>query len=245
MIANAGAAEKNPKLNPNVYPEGREEKPAAPAKKSDRRETPAEIGETLSRKSDESLLLRGQTRFLLSGAVSPIDLIIPMKYGATATWMIDAHSALELDYLRSSLKFPFFIEDLGEISDQRIALLYRKFVESSNFNLSFGLTYFRFKAHLGPDFLFGAIPAPGVDLLDQQTLGVQGSLGHRWYLAKNFALGIDWISLAQPLILLDQKSAILTSTTNAAAREDIEDALKVMRYLPRFVFLKLQVGFAF
>jgi hypothetical protein len=244
-LANASGAETNPNLIPNANPEAQIEHSTAPTKESTWRNAPTEAGETLSRKSNESASLRGETRFLISGAVSPIDLIIPMKYGATATWMIDADSALELDYLRSSWKFPFFVEDLGEISDQRIALLYRKFTPGSNFNLSVGLTYFRFKAHLGPEFLSGSVPATGVDFIDQQTLGIQGSLGHRWYLAKNFALGVDWISLAQPLVQLEEKSAILHSTTNAAARETIEDTLKVMRYLPRFVFFKVQLSFAF
>jgi hypothetical protein len=203
------------------------------------------VQERLDETTDASALVRkGSTAHVLL-AFSPFDLVLPFKYGIAAGWMSDPNTALELDYVRSSVKLPFLIDDLGSITDERLAFVWRQFSSAGNFNFSLGLTYFRFKAHLGPQFVGAAAGTPGVDLIDQRTLGLQASLGHRWYFSKNGAFGVDWISLAQPLVTLDQKSVILDQTTAGNGREEAESTLKIFRYFPRFVFLKLQLGFAF
>lgn len=189
---------------------------------------------------------RASQDYFLLGNYSPIDLLIPSKYGVTVGLVSDADRTWEFEYLRGSISVPFIVKDLGEMSDVRLALIKRSYFGSNSFNLSYGLTYFDFSMHLG-DELLNQLNGnyPSIDLVSIEALGFNVAIGNRWTFDHNITLGIDWISWAQPVAVTNKKSAFLDSSASEKDKDDVDTALKIISYFPRFSFLKLQLGILF
>lgn len=190
---------------------------------------------------------RRSSRYFVFGSYSPLDLLIPSKYGATAGWLYGNRKTWELEYLRGSVSIPFLVKDLGEMYDQRISIIGRSHLNSDSFNLSYGLSYFDFSLHLGDEILSrvtgGAYPS--IDLVRVRSIGFNLALGSRWTLDNNFSFGVDWISLAQPVWVFAKQNRFMDYATNASDREAVDTALKLISYFPRFSAFKLQVGYFF
>lgn len=178
---------------------------------------------------------------------SLIDPIITGKIGATVGVAASERKSWEIEYLRGSWAVPFYIQDIGSVTDERVSLIVRTAPSGGSFQFSYGLSYFRIHAHLG-DALLNRISQggyPSADLLAIQALGFNIGLGNRWRLAHGITVGVDWVSWAQPLISLERKAAFMDVASNSADRDDVDTALKVFTYFPRVVFLKLQAGVQF
>lgn len=150
--------------------------------------------------------------------------------------------------LRGTMSVPLVIADIGSVTDQRFTLRIRKFSTNGNFNWYWGVTYFAFDAKLGSDLLSSIAPGqpiPNVDLAHHRALGLDLGLGHRWHFKNNVALGVDWISWAQPLTTLEKDIPFLKSSSNQAAKEKVKKALGIAAYVPRFSLVRLSVGYVF
>lgn len=190
---------------------------------------------------------RSLSKYYVIGTYSPLDIIIPNKYGATVGWAQNADKTWEIEYLQASVAAPFIIKDLGKMTDQRISLIGRNYLGSNSFNFNYGLTYFDFQLHLG-DRLLNQLTGgnyPSVDLVQVQSLGFNIGIGNRWQLSKNITIGIDWITWSQPIYSLNKKSAYLDYATNQQDKDDVDTALKLITYFPRLTLLKLQLGYLF
>ena len=139
---------------------------------------------------------------------SPIDLLIPSKYGFTLGYINNADKTWEFEYLRGSISVPFIIEDLGKMTDERFSVIGRSYFGSNSFNFSYGISYFDFSLHLGDKLLSRVTGGnyPSIDLVEVQSVGFNLAIGNRWSLNRNVTFGIDWISWAQPVYVLNQKS---------------------------------------
>jgi hypothetical protein len=178
---------------------------------------------------------------------SPVDLLVPSKFGFTLGYADDPEKTWEFEYLRGSISVPFIIEDLGKMTDERFSVIKRSYSEGSSFNLSYGLSYFDFSFHLG-DRLLNRVTGgnyPWIDLVQVQSLGFNLALGNRWLVKKNMIFGVDWISWAQPVLVTNKKSAFLDNASNQQDKDDVDKAMKLISYFPRLAFLKLQVGISF
>lgn len=177
---------------------------------------------------------------------SPIDLLIPSKIGASFGYMESADKIWEFEYLRGSLSAPFVVGDLGKMTDERVSVMKRSYSGSNSFNFSYGITYYNFSLRLGSDILSRVSGGQGaMDMIQIQSLGVNLGLGHRWSIAKNITAGVDWVSWSQPLLTLKKDAAFLDQANDANDKDDVDKAVKLITYFPRFVFLKLQVGVLF
>jgi hypothetical protein len=178
---------------------------------------------------------------------SPIDLIIPSKFGLTFGYIENANSVWQLEYVRGSLSAPFFLSDLGKMTDQRLSLLRRSFMQTNSFYLSYGLSYMDFSTKLGNKYISAATSGaiPEIDILSMRSLGVQFSIGNQWHITKSFVAGVDWVGIYQPVFQLQKKSVFLDNTTDAELREDVDEVIKALSYIPRLTFLKIQLGMTF
>lgn len=190
---------------------------------------------------------RTTKKYQVIGSYSFADLIIPSKIGASISYIRDADRTYELEYLRGSISVPFVIEDLGKMTDERLTLLKRSYFGSNSFNFRHGLSYLRFNVHLGDDLLSrvtgGAYPS--IDLITIETLGLDVGIGNRWIFNENIVFGIDWITWTQPVYVLHKEDAFLDHASNPEDRDDVDEAIKWISYMPRFALLKLQLGIAF
>ena len=201
--------------------------------------------ETAEAINDESAVKRaaGSAQVLLN--YSSIDLIIPNKWGATATWIDGPDSSLEFEYLTGALNFPFLIDELGEIRDSRFSLIRRSYAEKGNFNFFYGLAYHKFHVKVGSEILNRIGNVPFIDVMEFDTLAVVLGLGHRWVFDHNITLGIDWISLSQPVIRTRRNIPIMQYVRNGNDRDALDTVIRFGEFFPRIVLLKLQAGFTF
>lgn len=195
----------------------------------------------------ETRVRREQANYFALANYSPIDLLIPSKYGLTMGYIKSADKTWELEYLRGSISVPFIVEDLGKMTDERFSLIGRSYFGGNSFNFSYGLSYFDFSLHLG-DKLLNRVTGgtyPSIDLVELQSLGFNLAIGNRWSFNRNVTFGIDWISWAQPVYAINKKSAFLDYASNQQDKDDVDKAIKLISYFPRFAFLKLQLGILF
>jgi hypothetical protein len=190
---------------------------------------------------------RGGASFIGMVNYSPFDLIIPNKYGATVGWVRNGDNTYELEYLRGGLSVPFVVSDVGSMTDQRISLIAHSYFGSNSFNVSYGVSYFDFMIHIGEALLNRASAGnvPSLDVVSLQQLGLNFAIGNRWSFSKNITFGVDWFSWAQPLVTLKRESAFTQFSSNANDRNDVDQALKLASFFPRFALLKVQLGIMF
>lgn len=197
---------------------------------------------------DSSSIRRGESRLLVLANYSPFDLMIPNKIGLTLGYIQSADTTWEFEYLGVRVSaIPFVIDDLGTFDEQRISLLGRSYLGNNSFHVSYGLSYFDFSAHLGSRFLdtVAGEDRYSVDLVRLQSLGLNFAIGNRWTFNRNITFGVDWVTWAQPFYVINTSAAFLDKTTDQSTKNDVETALKLASFLPRIVFLKMQLGISF
>jgi hypothetical protein len=190
---------------------------------------------------------RGESNFLGLLNYSPADLLIPRKAGVTLGLIPDPNWTWEFEYLRSTLSVPFLVDDLGKMSDVRMTLNARSFAGRNSFNFSYGLNYFDFSLNLGNEILsrlMNGAYAP-VDAIVIRSLGFNFGIGNRWSFNRNIVFGIDWFSWSQPIYVTTRRDEVLQQAVNPAAKAEVDTAVKLISYVPRFVLFKIQVGIQF
>lgn len=211
-------------------------------------ETPSTQEDSSLEKSVEynTQYFRKNTKISLHGTYSLIDMILPGKWGTSIAWHKSEETTFELDFAKGSVSAPFF-KDLGELTDTRISLMVRSYFGNNSFNIHYGVSYFDFKIQLGSALLsrLSNQNIPSIDLLRQHSIGSHAGIGNRWILNNGITFTLDWISLYQPLIVLNEKNVFLDYVTNEDDKSDVDLAFKLLHYLPRFTFLKFQMGFSF
>lgn len=198
--------------------------------------------------SENSITRREDSILLALGTYSPIDFMIPSKLGLTFGYIHDANTTIEFEYLRGRLTaIPFVVEDLGAIDEQRLSLIGRSYFGMNSFNISYGVSYFDLSVNLGSRFLdeFLGEDRYAIDLVQIRSLGLVLGFGNRWTINKNITLGVDWVSWAQPIYAIEKRAEYIKKTANNDAKREVETVLNLASFLPRFAFLKLQLGISF
>lgn len=206
-----------------------------------------ETTEQFSKTLGETRQLRDGAEYFVLANYSPLDLLIPSKYGFTFGYILNADKTWEFEYLRGSLSVPFIIEDLGKMTEKRYSLIGRSYFGGNSFNLSYGLSYFDFSLVLGDKLLSRLTGGgyPSIDLVEVQSLGLNIAIGNRWSFNRNIVFGIDWISWAQPFYTTKKNSYFLDYASNQQDKDDVDKAVKFISYFPRLAFLKIQLGISF
>lgn len=206
-----------------------------------------EATQTVSDELSKTKAIRLNSKYFVIGNYSLVDLIIPNKYGVTLGKTMNVDRTWEIEYLRGSVSVPFLIKDLGKMTDERFSIMGRSYFGTNSFNMSYGLTFFNFSMHLGDKLLSqlsgGAYPS--IDLVQLQSLGFNLAVGNRWAINKNVTIGVDWLSWAQPLFITKQQSAFLDYATNQEDKEDVDKAISLISYFPRFALMKFHIGILF
>ncbi|MCO5142341.1 MAG: hypothetical protein M9962_04530 [Oligoflexia bacterium] len=206
-----------------------------------------EAANDLGEKLEETKEFRESSRWTVLGNYSLIDTWIPSKYGIGVAYIPSVDTTWELEYLRGSVSFEFFIKDLGKMTDERLTLLRRFYSDRNSFNFFTGIAYHSFSIHLG-DRLTSLVTGgyvPSVDLITIKTLGVTFGLGNRWQLASGWVLGADWLSIYIPLKTLEAEAPYISSNASESGKNDVRDVMKVIKRVPTFAVIKFQVGMSF
>lgn len=173
---------------------------------------------------------------------SPLELLLPSKIGATAAWHADGNTLYELDYSYSSIKASIESANLSEMNETRISLLKRNF-SSGAFHWFWGAHYNSTRASINPTLMN---TAGGIsDVITVQTLGLTFGFGHRWVFTERLSFGVDWFSWAQPFVILKKEAPFIDATTSEEYRDDVDTALKVIGYIPRWAAFKMYLGYSF
>lgn len=200
----------------------------------------------LARSLGKTYLRREATKWSVTGNYSLFEMWVLTKYGFTVGYNRSTASTYELEYMKGSIGFGYFGIDLGEISEQRLAVRWRSYNKRNSFNFTTGLYYNWIDVHLGSDLLSSVSGYQAkVDVMELQTLGVSWGLGNRWQTSGGFVWGADWLTIHLPLITTKQEHPFIDASNSAAARDDAQDALKIFRRIPSLAALKIQLGFSF
>lgn len=193
----------------------------------------------------ESKARRDQSDFLVLLNYSYADLILPGKYGITLGWIPNARSTYEVEYLRGSLSF--IIDEIGSMKDERFSITKRSFLGRNSFNVSYGLNYFIFGAHLSEELIQSVSPIyqSAAREIEMHLVGAHIGLSNRWTFKNNITLGVDWVSWSQPLFQVYKYEKFTENTNDSRDKKDIERAMDIASYLPRLTFLKIQLGMSF
>lgn len=215
--------------------------------------TQEKIVDALSKGKDQvvqalshSRLVRQNSNYFATGNFAPVDLILPSKFGLTLGTVTNADYTWELEYLKSSVSVPFLVDDIGEMTDERLSVIRRNYFGTETFNLSYGLSYNRFKVHIGSKYLaYIATNVPDVDLMQIDSLGFNVGIGNRWIFSNRWMLGVDWVSWSQPVFTTKYNNKYSDYATDEDSKDTIDTVAKLIRWVPRITLLKLQVGYSF
>ena len=189
---------------------------------------------------------RAQKSYLASLNYSVVDFPIPSKLGVTVGLISSPTQTWELEYMRGSISVPGHFRDLGSMTDTRIGFIGRTYFGES-FHMSYGISYFDFSATVGDALLNNLTGGgyPNIDMLTVQGFGLNVGLGNTWVINKNITLGIDWLTIAQPLVVTKKNSDYVNYTSNKNDKKNVEDTMKIVSYLPRFAAASVHVGVLF
>jgi hypothetical protein len=177
---------------------------------------------------------------------SPFDLLIPGKIGGSIGFLQDRSTTLEAEYLGASYSVPAFIENIGDFSDKRISLVRRVYGDHNSLNFHYGLSYFDSNITVGSRYLASASNTNAYsDLMKQRSVGFIVGVGSRWTFPKGFTVGVDWISYAQPLVVVQQDSSIINAIQDQNAKKTVQEVFQAALYFPRISILKLGLGWTF
>lgn len=193
-----------------------------------------------------SRLMRQTNKYYGTLNYSPVDLILPSKFGFTLGFVDTPDKTWEFEYLKSSVSVPFVVEDLGEMTDERFSVMARDYFGTETFNLSYGLSYYKFKLHIGNKYLSSVSSnAPDVDLLRVDSVGFNVGIGNRWVFSNRWIVGMDWISWSQPVFRTRYQNKYAEVTNSPDDKDEADKFLKLISWVPRISLLKLQVGYSF
>jgi hypothetical protein len=191
--------------------------------------------------------VRRGSAFHIALNYSLLDLVVPSKKGATLAYVEDADTSYELEYLQGDIKVPFVVKDLGAFTETRISLVRRSYFETNSFNLVYGMSYIDSQLDIGSEDLSawtgGAYPY--LNLVEVRTLGFNVGLGNRWSFDSGFTIGADWFGWAQPIAVIKRDVPIKQYISNDKAKENLDDTVGLLAFLPRFYAAKLHIGWMF
>jgi hypothetical protein len=194
----------------------------------------------------EGVERRDTSNLVIMGEWSPIDLLIPSKIGGVIGYVQNRQSTLEAEYLGASYKVPAFIEDIGSFTDKRISVVQRVYGERNSFNFHYGLSYFDTNITVGSQYLASATNTSAyAELMKHQSIGFIVGIGNRWTFGNGFTAGVDWISYAQPLFVIDQNSEIINAIQDQNVKQKLQDVFQASMFFPRFSLLKVGIGWTF
>lgn len=185
--------------------------------------------------------------WIVSAHYSFFDMILPSKYGASIARRTSDTAMWEFEYTRASF-VPFLIDDIGLFTEERFSLIRRHTSEvGQGVQWFYGLLYHRFKVQIG-DALLNRLSAgyyPSADVISLAGLGFTIGLGYRWLIKEQFVISVDGIAWSQPVISTKHETKFLDVVTNQNDRDNVEKAVRLIEYLPRFALAKISVGYNF
>jgi hypothetical protein len=167
---------------------------------------------------------------------------IPSKTTLAYTHRLNQNFLLEAEYGAGSVGVPAWIIDVAQIKERRYSLLARHFMRDS-FHFIYGASFNRLDGTVGSRYLESA-GAGAQDAFNVQGYGITLGMGNRWQWRNGFTLGIDWFRTHIPLINRKADSALLANV-QSEDRSEVRDAISVLRNIPTFVLLGVNLGYSF
>lgn len=174
-----------------------------------------------------------------------LGIAIPFKHGPFVSYRKD-NLAYEAKWFGGSVSLDTSFFSIGSVKENLLIAHVRRFVGKSSFNWIFGLSQQTYEASVGQDILVNTTGAPtSADLIKIRTLGAQVGLGNRWQMANGIMLGADWLVINVPFMTLESSVPILDYVNDEGTRNRVNDAVKILRYIPTFAIAKVQVAYSF
>ncbi|MFS4459154.1 hypothetical protein [Bdellovibrio sp. HCB2-146] len=188
---------------------------------------------------------RSSFNYFASANYAFVDIPILSKYGGTVGLISNPDQTWELEYMKGSVGSSILLSDIANVSDTKISLIGRTYFGGS-FHLSYGISYFDFSMTLGDEFMNSVNGNyPSADVLKIQGWGIAAGFGNTWTIRKNINIGIDWMCLAQPLLITTKDADYLKDSSDPDDRDKVQTAVDILSYLPRLSLIQVHVGMMF
>ncbi|CAN5635578.1 hypothetical protein BH10BDE1_BH10BDE1_10790 [soil metagenome] len=185
--------------------------------------------------------------WVLTAHYSLLDLLVPNKIGVALARRTTDRTLWQIEYSTGSFS-PFFISDVGQVTEERISLAHRfSGAGGGGFQWFYGAFYQKLRLHVGSAMLsrLSGGGYPSADLISMSGLGLQLGIGYRWIISEKFLVGFDIVSWSQPLTTVSRETKFLDVATNQNDRDQIETAVRLLQYFPRFAVAKFELGYMF
>ena len=189
--------------------------------------------EKVNQKMNETQYHRALSTGTFTFSYQPITTWMPSKKALSYTQIFSKEWSGEFEYAWASISFPVFGIDIGEISEKRYSLQFRRYVGNS-FHFIFGGYKNEFRARIGNDIL-DRMTDKSIDIFSVQNMGATLGIGNRWQIKNGLTWGVDWIRVNIPLFAKKTDDKILTNTTDNGDREDIKKITRRFESFPTFV----------
>lgn len=163
------------------------------------------------------------------------------KTSASYTHNIGRSWGIELEYATSKRDVNIVGIDLGELQEDRYTLLAKYFMTNS-FHFSFGPYMYDLTMETNDDIQdrFGNRID---DTWELEGYGLAFAFGNRWQTKWGLTYGADWIRMNIPL--LDGKIERRISDLDEDEQDDVKRSFNVLRRIPAFTFMAVNIGYTF
>lgn len=195
----------------------------------------------------QSQMNRAKKSHSVYGHYTFIDTWMPSKKGLSYTYIEDSSVSWDLSWDHGSLGLGWFLSDISKIEEDRITLLRTSYSERNSFYFTYGFNYYNLNANIGSNLIskiVGNQNIASLDVIQIKSLGASFGIGNRWQF-EDWVVGVNWISLHIPVIALKSNNKFLDYATDQDDRDSIEDAINIIKRIPTFTVLKIQVGYSF
>lgn len=228
----------------HVFAQEVEVRPANPTQESvqEKKEVKKEV-KTVVQETHTSQENRSKSLGSLMVGYELIATWVPFKKTVSYTHIFNEKWNLEFEYSWSRINFPFYVIDIGEISEKRYSLLARRFVGNS-FHFIFGAQQSDLRVKVGDDIL-RRIGSSSINAFEVRSLGAAVGIGNRWQWQNGFTLGVDWFRMNVPLFDKRVDSDILNKIQNNNDLNDVKNVITKFKNIPTFVLLGISLGYTF
>lgn len=163
------------------------------------------------------------------------------KYTGSYTQILSRDWSIEFEYATSTRTPEIAGFELGELKEERYTLLGKYYVGNSFF---VGLGPFMYKLKMDTDKSLETQSGGRLnDTWELEGYGAAIAFGSRWQNSWGLTWGVDWIRMNVPL--KDGKVVRRVSDLSDDDRHDVNRSFTILRTVPTFTFIGVNIGYTF
>lgn len=164
------------------------------------------------------------------------------KITGSYTFIYTKDISYEFEYAHSKKELDTAGVELGTVDETRYSLLVKYYL-TDTFYLAMGPYINELTIDLSKEIRDAAGVANTQDV-EVSTLGVAFGIGNRWQYENGLTVGIDWLRINQPTGIYHVNNSALKDLEEDD-KDDVKRTGRILRTMPAFTYLGVNVGYTF